>query len=385
MKPVVIVRNPMREWMRSFRSFDDHLHIDVLAIVVGGAERTVGGAERTVGGAERRNVAERAWSRTTDDMYDAASRMRERYPEYDRILCLPSRPVTAPVSALFEIMKRGAINVFFDDRSAWGIFASDAAACRERRMFDPVRFDVFGTAPRLAIDSRCATLFVNHHDDASEAIARRAFRDWPFVSHVRIPTTPILENVQYCSDLLLSRKSEWKNKAFVGTIAYSAMRKLWFRDPIDFSKIPASTDVIALYPGDNRERRCTDLIAHGEAMHRGFSHVWALIMDVLDIPERYRNPEPFFSNYFMMTPAHFERFCVFMRRAWEKVQESDAAYEALYHESASYPGGIPRDVLIDLYGVPWYPFFTFVFERLCPVFCAMEGLEVHFYFRFLSQ
>jgi len=365
-RPVVIVRNPTREWVRSFRSFEDHLHIDVVAIVVGA------GAERA--------VIERAWPRKTSDMHDAASRMRERYPEYDKILCLPSLPVTSPISALFEIMKPGAINVFFDDRSAWGIFASDAAACRVRKTFDPVHFDVFGTTPRLEIDSKCVTLYVNHHDDASEDVARRDFRDWPFVSHVRMPTTPILENVQYCSDFLLSRKAEWTSKAFVGTIAYSAMRKLWFRDPIDFSTVPASTDVIALYPGDNRKRRI-DLVEHGEAMHRGFARVWAMVMDTLDVPEAFRNPEPFFSNYFMMAPAHFERFCAFMRRAWTLVQEDDATYEALYRESASYPGGIPKDVLIDMYGVPWYPFFTFVFERLCPVFCAMEGLDVHFYFR----
>ena len=375
--PVVIVRNPTQAWMRSFRSFEDHLHIDVIAIVVGGAERTVGGAERTVAG--------RAWPRKTSDMFDAAMRMPERYPEYDKILCLPSRPVTSPISALFEIIKPGAINVFFDDRSAWGIVASDhesIAACRERKTFDPVRFDVFGIVPRLEIDSKCVTLYVNHHDDASEDVARRDFRDWPFVSHVRMPTTPILENVQYCSDLLLSRKREWENQAFVGTIAYSAMQKLWFRDPIDFSTVPASTDVIALYPGDDRRRRRIDLIKHGEAMHPGFARVWTLVMDALDVPEAFRNPEPFFSNYFMMTPANFERFCAFMQRVWNAVQENDATYEALYRESASYViGKMTTKMLMDMYGVPQYPFFTFVFERLCPVFCAMEGLEVHFYFR----
>ena len=311
--------------------------------------------------------------------------MPERYPEYDKILCLPSRPVTSPISALFEIIKPGAINVFFDDRSAWGIVASDhesIAACRERKTFDPVRFDVFGIVPRLEIDSKCVTLYVNHHDDASEDVARRDFRDWPFVSHVRMPTTPILENVQYCSDLLLSRKREWENQAFVGTIAYSAMQKLWFRDPIDFSTVPASTDVIALYPGDDRRRRRIDLIKHGEAMHPGFARVWTLVMDALDVPEAFRNPEPFFSNYFMMAPAHFKRFCAFMQRVWNAVQENDATYEALYRESASYViGKMTTKMLMDMYGVPQYPFFTFVFERLCPVFCAMEGLEVHFYFR----
>ena len=365
---VVIVRNPTQAWMRSFRSFEDHLHIDVIAIVVGSTC----------------SPAERVWPRKTSDMFDAAMRMPERYPEYDKILCLPSRPVTSPISALFEIMKPGAINVFFDDRSAWGIVASDhesIAACRERKTFDPVRFDVFGTVPRLEIDSKCVTLYVNHHDDASEDVARRDFRDWPFVSHVRMPTTPILENVQYCSDLLLSRKREWENQAFVGTIAYSAMRKLWFQDPIDFSTVPASTDVIALYPGDDRRRRRIDLIKHGEAMHPGFERVWTLVMDTLDVPEAFRNPEPFFSNYFMMAPAHFERFCAFMRRTWDAVQENDATYEALYRESASYVGRMTTKMLMDMYGVPRYPFFTFVFERLCPVFCAMEGLEVHFYFR----
>ena len=366
--PVVIVRNPTQAWMRSFRSFKDHLHIDVLAIVVGSTC----------------SPSERVWPRKTSDMFDAAMRMPERYPEYDKILCLSSRPVTSPISALFEIMKPGGINVFFDDRSAWGIVASDhesIAACRERKTFDPVRFDVFGIVPRLEIDSKCVTLYVNHHDDASEDVARRDFRDWPFVSHVRMPTTPILENVQSCSDLLLSRKREWENQAFVGTIAYSAMRKLWFQDPIDFSTVPASTDVIALYPGDDHRRRRIDLIKHGEAMHPGFARVWTLVMDALDVPEAFRNPEPFFSNYFMMTPANFERFCAFMQRVWNVVQEDDATYEALYRESASYVGRMTTKMLMDMYGVPQYPFFTFVFERLCPVFCAMEGLEVHFYLR----
>jgi hypothetical protein len=357
---VVLVRNPTRAWIRTFRSFDEHFDIDVIAIV----------------DTEDLRVATKTWVWSRGDMFDACSKMPERYPEYSRVLCVDGEDHAFPVDGLFDVMKPGVINAVDDDLRVWGVISDryGAEACRNRGVVQKTLAPYFEPRNPSSSNPR-AILYVNHHDDESEAIARRNFSEWPFVVHVRIPTTPILENVQYCSDFLISRKSEWKNAAFVGTMAYSAMIKIMFEGSIDFSRVPESVDVIAMYPGAPRT-----MIEQGEWSHPGFGRVWTLVMDALDIPETSRSPNPFYSNYFMMAPRHFELFCVFMKNAWRIFQENEAVHDALYRQDAKYRGRQTDASLVNLYGVPWYPFATFVMERLCPVFCSLLGLRVFYYF-----
>ena len=219
-------------------------------------------------------------------------------------------------------------------------------------------------------------VYVNHHDAQSERIARESFSNWPMARFVRIPTTPLLESVQYCEDRPLGiLEPEWRNASFVGTIAYSGKRKIHF-DTIDTRSIPFDTDVIALLHFKNDK-----LLEQADAFHPGFTYVWNIFLDSMDIPRDLEIPELFLCNYFLMTPSVFRSFCDFMHRAWLVARSDERLRPLLMTFDAHYCelGNIHKSKLKEIYGVPWYPFLPFVFERCCPLFCALHRLRVHFY------
>jgi hypothetical protein len=243
------------------------------------------------------------------------------------------------------------------------------------------------TSPELKLDTMLRYLpplsptsmivYVNHHDADSERIARESFSNWPMARFVRIPTTPLLESVQYCEDRPLGvlELPEWGNASFVGTIAYSGKRKIHF-DTMDTDSIPFDTDVIALLHFKNDK-----LLKQAEASHPGFTYVWNIFLDSMDIPrDPVDCPKLFLCNYFLMTPPVFRSFCDFMHRAWLVARSDERLRPLLMTFDAHYCeyGNIPRAKLKEIYGVPWYPFLPFVFERCCPLFCALRGLRVHF-------
>jgi hypothetical protein len=228
--------------------------------------------------------------------------------------------------------------------------------------------------PPLA--ERSVTMYVNHHDEDSERVARESFADWPMARFVRIPTTPLLESVQYCEDRPLGvLEHEWKKSSYVGTIAYSGRKKIHLDATMNLGSVPFDTDVIALLHFKNQK-----LLKQAEAAHPGFTYVWNIFLDSMDIPRDLEIPQMFLCNYFLMTPPVFRSFCEFMHRAWLVARSDERLRPLLLTFDAHYCqyGNIPKTRLKEIYGVPWYPFLPFVFERCCPLFCALRKLRVHF-------
>lgn len=230
-----------------------------------------------------------------------------------------------------------------------------------------------------------AVLYVLNFDDESESIARASFRPEMFpnvrIVHVRNPTTPLLESGFFVDKEkgIMSRIDEWRDADFVGTISYKGLTKIRFDiDAMISTMAPSRTDVVGMYPF----RRGLRLIEHGEQMHPGFTDLWKRFAeDALGAESReVSNPIPFFANYFFATPRVMEGFCDFIRRAWETVEDRPDLLAGLFTKNARYPGSIPASRLLAIFGVPWYPFLPFVFERCMPLYCSMENLRVHYVF-----
>lgn len=230
-----------------------------------------------------------------------------------------------------------------------------------------------------------AVLYVLNYDAESESIARASFRPEAFphvrIVHVRNPTTPLLESGFFVDHEtgIMSRIDQWRDADFVGTISYKGLTKIRFDIDAMISKtVPPETDVVGMYPF----RRGLRLIEHGEQMHPGFEALWKKFAeDALGAESReVSNPIPFFANYLFATPKVMEGFCDFMRRAWRTVEARPDLLAPLFTKNAQYPGSIPTPKLLRIFGVPWYPFLPFVFERCMPLYCSMTNLRVHHVF-----
>lgn len=220
-------------------------------------------------------------------------------------------------------------------------------------------------------------IYVICYDDKTSAISQNVYAQYPWFRIFRIPeSTPELESAMYLKYLPGELYNEWKDADFVGTISWKAHTKTSIRRICDMLENPESLQEIVPFC-------CMHLKPHpiyqAKCKHKLFEKVWTGIISKLkssdskDIPthidfENYFH-FPFFAfNYWMCTPEWMNRYIAFAKIT-KSIMDSDEEIKKLMFMDATYNAGrLSKDRLIHIFGVPWYTYHPFVFERLSGFF-----------------
>lgn len=221
-------------------------------------------------------------------------------------------------------------------------------------------------------------VYVLCHDDHSRRVATEAHAGSSWARVLHIPTTRYLENVVY-EHVLGDRPGEWVDADFVGTLSWKA--HLGTRLPPRMHELGAALrgayDVVA-FVSPAHAPFASAMVEHAAAAHPPFLAVWVPLLRELGIPEEEAVSDAipgFFCNNWMATPAWMALYTAFFQRARRLLDTLPGVRDALW-SSSGYRGAIPRERLMEIYGVPYYPMHAFVCERLPCVFFWRHGARV---------
>jgi len=150
---------------------------------------------------------------------------------------------------------------------------------------------------------------------------------------------------------LLEIRDEWISCDFVGTISFTANKKLDL-DDINL-KITEEfyTGMSHVYFSDTGIRVLSNNIKHPK-----FKEIWSDLLKTLNIQDLIEA----WCNFFMCKPALMEGFI-----AWHRdVLTPTVLTHPLIYSDAKYDGTMSDAELIRLWGHPYYPMVPFIMERL---------------------
>ena len=204
--------------------------------------------------------------------------------------------------------------------------------------------------------------------------ATKVFGQYAWARIITIPTTFWLENVMYLT-LLNARRDEWKDVDYVGCISWKASEKIVTTDVLAVVKeVCAATgtkppDVIPLgcapYP----------LIQQATAHHPLFERIWTPVIEALGYHPDYSTLVAFYYNYWLATPQWMDRYIAEFHR-FVITLESMPSIQPLLWSDAAYDGRQSDEVCMTIYGVPYYPYHTFLCERFPCVYFHEMGAHI---------
>jgi hypothetical protein len=151
--------------------------------------------------------------------------------------------------------------------------------------------------------------------------------------------------------------NDWKNYDFVGTLSFSAFRKINL-DHIN-RQITEGKYMDRKYVNFNCSTR--KILDHkGRFHHPYFKEIWMDMLDSLDIDDIEENA----CNYWMCTPDLMIRFIDWHHSVMRPLVIS----HPLVFNNAEYGGALTPEELIALWGQPYYPHVPFIMERLNKAF-----------------
>jgi len=168
---------------------------------------------------------------------------------------------------------------------------------------------------------------------------------------------PILMKYQNCTfenafwPQLLEIRDEWASCEFVGTIAFTAKRK------INVGLI--NKRIIEGYYTDKSYVHFSDtgrLVLKNKTDHPNFKEIWTDMLKTLQIPDVVEG----WCNYWMCTPALMDGFLAWHRDVLTPVV---LAHPLIYSDS-KYKGALSEADLVRLWGRPYYPMVPFIMERI---------------------
>lgn len=209
-------------------------------------------------------------------------------------------------------------------------------------------------------------LYVLCHDDASE---QRAAETWAGVDWARVlrldnapPLAVLREGAAYLGPIP-GREDEWRDVDYVGAVSWKATQKAGVTPRSVLAACEraaaAGADVAALYPFAAR------LVEHSSACHPRFREAWLGCLGAMGYSaEDAASPAmPYFvCNYWLARPAWMRSYCDWLGRLTGVMRGEADVQDALWAD-AGYATGLPRERLLELYGVPHLPHHAFLVER----------------------
>jgi hypothetical protein len=150
---------------------------------------------------------------------------------------------------------------------------------------------------------------------------------------------------------MLEIRDEWIFAEFVGTISFTAIRK------INLALINRRivegyyTNMSHAYFNDT-----TRYVLSNTSDHPNFTKIWKDLLETLNIPDIIEA----WCNYFICKPQLMEEFI-----EWHRVVLSPAVLShPLIYGRSEYKGALTEADLIKLWGKPYYPMVPFIMERM---------------------
>lgn len=220
-------------------------------------------------------------------------------------------------------------------------------------------------------------VYILCYDDASEQRAHREYggadrKEWARV--LRLPgNSKYMEGEMYLS-VLLSRKHEWEDAAYVGTLAYKASDKIYVPDISALCERmrQREVDVISLMYLPE-PALCQSMQSHAR-----FLEVWAPLMLQLgySVHDAVSSEFPLLlANYWLATPHWMLKYCAFYARAVRVLETHEALQASLWSYSA-YRTHLSMERCMHIYGKPYIPYHPFVSERLPGFFFYHEKANI---------
>jgi hypothetical protein len=198
-------------------------------------------------------------------------------------------------------------------------------------------------------------LFILHPPSARHRLQRYAKYKWAVPLEVPVEPQPLLLMENNAWLLVAQLYPRFQHEKYVGTLSWSAYRKLNLRKLDEF----LHSSMIQSGDADYVHFSYTGLSALEEtrAFHPGFDRAWTRLCEETG---GYIHLMSTHYNYWMCRPQLFLGFVQWMHT---KVIPKCIAMPEMYRDALYTVGGLSASTLIKLWGRPYYPIAPFVLER----------------------
>lgn len=187
--------------------------------------------------------------------------------------------------------------------------------------------------------------------------------------------TPYFENAVI---LKLLNDDAHRNCKYFGVLSYKFSTKV--RDYMGYSKRTnvkkpylLSKEVIDKYYNAGYSLVCYLKTGIPISVHQSVYQTLQLILKLINkdhvVLTELKN-SPIYCNYYIATPKLWDMYLNEYLIPTKKIMEENEEVKKLIWTDSKYAGNIPKDVLIEKFGVPYYPQHTFIFERLINYFLS---------------
>lgn len=224
-------------------------------------------------------------------------------------------------------------------------------------------------------------IFILCHDSESQLEAVKSFGHYDWATVIMIKTTHYLENIMY-SLILKKHRDMWKDCDYVGTLGWRAPQKIGDLDMdaiiANIKRVKASGHSCDLISFANFMDK--PLISHAQSSHPQFTSIWTDMLGQLGFANvsEVCNPHipTFYCNYWMTHPKWMDMYIDFFARAKKVLDTYEPIQERLWSNSTYIPK-MSAERCIQVFGRPWYPYHTFICERLPCFFFWKNGADIY--------
>ena len=192
---------------------------------------------------------------------------------------------------------------------------------------------------------------------------------------LKIPSTAIFESAAY--QQIVSRYFEWNDADFVGMITSTYPKRRFQIDhypkAIEEHKDKDAIFLTKFPDGDIKHLHWFDISC---TYHPLLFTIWRKLLaeEDPDLGVTIRS-EMAIHSYWVAKPSVFlEYYKFFASKLVTLMQIEEVYYDSGYIGSLCHEPG--RRTLIEMCGLPYYPHFPFILERLIGFFCSYKGLNV---------
>jgi len=223
-------------------------------------------------------------------------------------------------------------------------------------------------------------IYVLYFNDETKKITEEKYSRYKWAKPLYIETTEYFENVAYKQ--LYAKHNEWTNADYVGTIAYSAFKKINI-DTLDkfLNNICDSTndnfDVIALRPMFHLL-----LFSYAKKHHPQFEKCWDIIFNGLNYNFKDKSlideMKAFYCNYWIAKPSWMSKYITIIHKIFNIINNNEELKKLLWMD-AKYRSK-KGNLFTDKYKINYYPHHPFVLERVPAYYFNRENAYIGYFY-----
>ena len=236
----------------------------------------------------------------------------------------------------------------------------------------------------FSLESQCHTpekhkLYIMFHDEQSERAARLLL-SVPGTLPRKVGPSLFLESQVYT--WLRANEQDWQNQDYIGILPYSICHKQNITKDTDVAKLirnhfqkAGDADVVSFY-----RRFKASMWKLTRVCHPKLEGAWVALMSRMGVPYEAALSEsiPFYPcSSWAAKPETMKKFIQFAERAMS-IMGTDTKVRTLCFENSTYwtPSCLHHEQLVRIFGVPYYPLFPFIMERLPCFYFWYTGTRV---------